>query len=82
MQLTSKSISFDTISMGDTLTPLIKAENQDSINEYDRLNKAAAAAFQKQSEPDSDPSLRDGWANLHTDEEFAKDGLFGTIYRT
>ncbi len=54
-------LAFDTISIGDRLTPLVISESQDIINRKNELRLAGK------------PSL----SNIHTDEEFARQNIFG-----
>lgn len=61
-RLWAKTVSFDSISVGDQLPILVKWDTRDSINQFAEL-----------ALPDQPAS----WRNLHTDKEFAEEGIFG-----
>ncbi len=59
--------AWDAVHVGDELPKLQKTESQDTINGYNALNRRG------------DPPPTQG-KNLHTDEEYAKQGIFaGTV---
>ena len=60
--LRAREVSYDTIKVGDELPILVKHESQETINLYARY---------------APPGPRPGWSNLHTDEQFATEGIFG-----
>ena len=60
--LHARNVSFETIQVGDTLPILIKEESQHTINQYRKLAVI-------------DPG--NGWKDLHTDADFAQQGIFG-----
>ena len=61
-RLWARTLDYDTIEVGDDLPILVKHEDQQSIDTYAKLASTAPRA---------------NWNNLHTDEEFAKGGIFG-----
>ena len=61
-KLWAKTLSYDAVQVGDDLPILVKHESQETIDQYARLASTAP---------------RDNWNNLHTDEEYAKGGIFG-----
>ena len=61
-RLWAKTLDYDRIEVGDDLPILVKSESQESIDLYAKLASTAP---------------RDNWNNLHTDEEYAKQGIFG-----
>ena len=58
----AKTLDYDRIEVGDDLPILVKSESQESIDLYAKLASTAP---------------RDNWNNLHTDEEYARQGIFG-----
>ncbi|MBI2172247.1 MAG: MaoC family dehydratase [Chloroflexi bacterium] len=65
--LTATQVSFDAIQVGDELPKLKKTESQESINNYGLLNRRG-------------PPPATMGKNLHTDEEYASQGIFaGTV---
>ena len=58
----AKTLDHDKIEVGDDLPILVKHEDQQSIDLYAKLASTAPRA---------------NWNNLHTDEGFAKGGIFG-----
>ncbi|MBI4203334.1 MAG: MaoC family dehydratase [Chloroflexi bacterium] len=66
--VTAAHITWESIQVGDELPKLQKTETQETINNYGALNRR-----------DPTPRPTRG-ANLHTDEEYAKQGIFaGTV---
>ena len=61
-RLWAKTLDYDKVEVGDELPILVKHESQASIDQYARLASTAP---------------RNDWHNLHTDEEYAKQGIFG-----
>ena len=61
-RLWAKTLSYESIEVGDELPILVKHESQETIDQYSRLASSARKA---------------NWHNLHTDEEYAKAGIFG-----
>ena len=65
--LTASEVSFDSIQVGDELPKLQKTESQETINGYGALNRRG-------------PAPASTCKNLHTDEEYARQGIFvGTV---
>ncbi|MBI4311611.1 MAG: MaoC family dehydratase [Chloroflexi bacterium] len=65
--LTASKATFDSIQVGDELPKLQKTESQVTINNYTALNRPG-------------PPPATVGKNLHTDEEYAKEGIFaGTV---
>ncbi len=65
--ITASTAAYDAIHVGDELPKLQKTESQETINNYNALNRRG------------DPPPTQG-KNLHTDEEYAKQGIFaGTV---
>lgn len=60
--LWAKTVSFDSVREGDELAILVKYVSQATIDLYARL---------------ASPGERSGWHNLHTDQEYARQGIFG-----
>ena len=60
--LWAKTVSFESVQVGDDLPILVKHENQMTIDNYTKLASSAP---------------KPGWSNLHTDKEFASKGIFG-----
>ena len=60
--LWAKTVSFDSVQIGDELPILVKYENQMTIDLYAKYASSAPKA---------------GWSNLHTDKDFASKGIFG-----
>ncbi len=60
--LHARTSSFDSIRVGDELPILVKHEDQQSIDNYAKYAPVG---------------LREGWRNLHTEPEYAKQGIFG-----
>ena len=60
--LWAKTITYDSVQEGDELPILVKHESQETIALYARYAPAAP---------------RTDWHNLHTDEGYAKKGIFG-----
>ena len=60
--LWAKSVSFESVQVGDDLPILVKHENQMTIDNYAKYASTAPKA---------------GWSNLHTDKEYASQGIFG-----
>ena len=61
-RLWAKSMSYESVEVGDELPILVKHESQESIDQYSKLAM---------------PHLATDWHSLHTEEEFAKEGIFG-----
>jgi acyl dehydratase len=61
-RLWAKTVSFDSIRVGDQLPILVKWDTQDSINQFAELALPGQPA---------------GWGNLCPEEEFAEQGIFG-----
>ena len=61
-RLWAKTLDYETVEVGDQLPILVKHESQETIDQYARLASTAP---------------HDDWHNLHTDEEYAKQGIFG-----
>ncbi len=61
-RLWAKTLDYDRIEVGDDLPILVKHESKESIDLYAQLASTAPRA---------------NWNNLHTDEEYAKQGIFG-----
>jgi acyl dehydratase len=60
--LWARTVSYDSIQVGDDLPILVKHEDQQSIDNYARYAPTGP---------------RPGWHNLHTDPAFAEQGIFG-----
>ena len=60
--LWARTITYDSVQEGDELPILVKHESQETIDLYARYAPAGP---------------RKDWHNLHTDEEYAKKGIFG-----
>ena len=60
--LWAKTVSFESVQVGDELPILVKHETQETIDLYARY---------------ASPAPRPDWHNLHTDKEFASKGIFG-----
>ena len=60
--LWAKTVSFDSVQVGDHLPILVKHESKESIALYER---------------NAPTGPRPGWHSLHTDKEFAEGGIFG-----
>ena len=60
--LHARTSEYDSIQVGDDLPILVKHEDQRSIDDY--ANYAPTGP-------------REGWKNLHTDPEYAQQGIFG-----
>lgn len=60
--LWARTVSYDSIRVGDDLPILVKHEDQQSIDNYARYAPTGP---------------RPGWRNLHTDPAFAEQGIFG-----
>ncbi len=60
--LWAKNVSFESVQVGDDLPILVKHETQATIDNYAKYASAAPKA---------------GWNNLHTDKEYASQGIFG-----
>ena len=60
--LWAKSVRFDSVQVGDDLPILVKHESQVTIDNYAKYASTAPKA---------------GWSNLHTDKEYASQGIFG-----
>ena len=60
--LWAKTVTYDSVQVGDGLPILVKYESQDTIDLYDRC---------------APQGPRQGWHNLHTDEEYAGKSVFG-----
>lgn len=64
-RLWAKTVSFQSISVGDQLPILVKWDTQETIDQFDELAM---------------PVCPPDWHNLHTDKEFAEQGIFrGTV---
>ena len=64
MVVQAATATFESIQIGDELPVVTKPETQETINEYWRLAQ----------------DRRKGWTSLHTNEEYAKAGIFaGTV---
>lgn len=61
-RLWARTVSFDSISVGDQLPILVKWDTQESIDQFVELLLS--------DQPD-------GWHDMHTDKEFAEQGIFG-----
>ena len=61
-RLWAKTLSYESVQMGDELPILVKHESQETIDQFARLASTAP---------------RPNWHNLHTDDEYAKKGIFG-----
>ncbi len=61
MVVQAATVSFETIKIGDELSPIKKSETQEDIDNYLKLNDAE----------------RDTGFNLHSDQELADTGIFG-----
>lgn len=65
MVIEAGKVTWDSLKVGDELPTLQKTESQETINNYSALNRRA--------------QTQQG-ANLHTDEEYAQQGIFaGTV---
>ncbi len=60
--LWAKSVSFESIEVGDDLPILVKHEDQTTIDNYAKYASSGP---------------RTGWNSLHTDKDFASKGIFG-----
>ena len=60
--LWARRVSYDSVNVGDELPILVKYESQETIDFYARCAPTGP---------------RPGWHSLHTDEEYAKKGIFG-----
>ncbi len=60
--LHARTSSFESIQVGDELPILVKYEDQQSIDNYSKYASVGP---------------REGWRNLHTEPEYAKQGIFG-----
>lgn len=60
--LWAKNVNFESVQVGDELPILVKHEDQMSIDLYAQYASSAPKA---------------GWSNLHTDKEYASQGIFG-----
>ena len=58
----TKTLSYDSVEVGDELPILVKHESQETIDLYAQLASAGP---------------RPNWHNLHTDDGFAQQGIFG-----
>ena len=66
MVINAKTVSYESINVGDELPSLQKSETQENINNYLELNRRREREIESK--------------NLHTDEEFAEKGIFaGTV---
>ncbi|GBD11991.1 hypothetical protein HRbin23_01676 [bacterium HR23] len=64
MVIQAKGVTWDSIRIGDQLPTHTKLETQETINAYSAFRRAALGP-------------RREWKDLHTDEEFARKGIFG-----
>ena len=60
--LWARTVSFDSVQLGDDLPILVKHESKESIGLYERYAPTGP---------------KEGWHSLHTDEEYASQGIFG-----
>lgn len=60
--LWAKNVSFESVQVGDDLPILVKHESQVTIDNYAKYASTSPKA---------------GWSNLHTDKEYASQGIFG-----
>ncbi len=60
--MNAQTVSFDAIQVGDALPSVVKEESQDTIDQY----RALAGSGE-----------RTNWKDLHTDPDFAQQGIFG-----
>ena len=67
MTVQGSHVTWESIQVGDELPKVQKTESQETINSYGELNRREAA-------------IATQGKNLHTDEEYAKEGIFaGTV---
>ena len=66
-RLWAKTLSYDSVQVGDDLPILVKHESKETIDDYARLASSGP---------------RPDWHDLHTDEEYARQGIFGGTVNT